>query len=99
MYTRRQRRNAAIVCVLFAAITFFTFFLIVREADHDCRGKDCPVCLCMCQAERTLKQLGDGAVSGVQAYSVSVQAVFLILFVSSVFISASPVSRKVRLNN
>ncbi|MCR5332257.1 MAG: hypothetical protein K6E62_13900 [Lachnospiraceae bacterium] len=80
-------------------IVLFSSLFIAAEADHDCVGDDCPICVCIQQCENTLHGICDGTV----ALSSVVFSFIFILFVVAIpvaaVISNSPVSRKVRLNN
>lgn len=60
MYTRKQKMAAWIACAAFVLITLCSLLFIVKEADHDCTGKDCPVCAQISEAEHILKKLGSG---------------------------------------
>ena len=60
MYTKKQKICAALMCTVFVMVTLFSTLFIVKEAGHDCAGKDCTVCECIRQAEQTLEQLGNG---------------------------------------
>lgn len=99
MYTKKQRTHAFMICVVFLIVTLFSILFIVKEADHDCKGEDCPVCACIHQAEQTLKQLGTGIAptTGIQPAVIP-----FILTLISVFLfvpCTSLISQKVRLNN
>lgn len=60
---RRRRYMNVIICCMFIFVTFASLFYIIKEADHDCVGDDCPVCACIHQAEQTLKNVSAGVVS------------------------------------
>lgn len=99
MHTKKQKTLAFITCMAFIAVALFSMLFIVKEADHDCTGENCPVCACIHQAEQTLKQLGTGDTGRtliVPALSSVIVAFSLaVLFTPCV----SLISQKVRLNN
>ena len=96
----KMKRTAAgiIALMLLVVLLFFSFFIAV-EADHDCVGEGCPVCVCIQQCEETLHQIGGGI--AFQA-AVIVPAFFLFITILISFFGVAVntlVSRKIRLNN
>ena len=85
MYTRKQRMCAFLICTIFIMATLFSTLFIVREADHDCTGKECPVCACIHQAEQTLKQLVTGKtepaawIPALMPFALAIPCVFLFI--------------------
>lgn len=53
----------------FAAIIVLTLFLsaafLIKEADHNCTGADCPICEMMAQCSSNIRLLGTGVVTAV----------------------------------
>lgn len=99
MHTRKQKRLAFIICMAFIATAFFSVLFIVKEADHDCTGENCPVCACIHQAEQTLKQLGTGDTGSTFIIARS-SFVIAPLFLAVLLIPCvSLISQKVRLND
>lgn len=99
MHTRKRKTLAFIICMAFIATAFFSVLFIVKEADHDCTGENCPVCACIHQAEQTLKQLGTGDTGS--AFIIA-RSFFVItpLFLAVLLIPCvSLISQKVRLND
>ncbi|MBQ7433527.1 MAG: hypothetical protein IJV50_08760 [Lachnospiraceae bacterium] len=94
-----QRVTAGILCVLFLSVMTLSIFYIVREADHDCTGEDCPVCAMIQTAEQTLQFLGTGMVPVVW---LLVPVLFLFLkkrMEETGIVCRTLVQQKVRLNN
>lgn len=91
--------TAIIIGLMMLVLVLFSSFYIAAEADHDCCGEDCPICVCIHQCENILRGIGDGTV----VQSAAVAPVILILFAAAFVIAAvsrdTLVSRKVRLNN
>lgn len=56
-----RRMAAARLCALLIVLTLFlsTAFL-VKEADHECTGTDCPICSMMVQCSSNIHLLGAG---------------------------------------
>ncbi len=99
MYTKKHRTLALLACAAFLIVTLFSVLFIVKEADHDCIGEGCPICVCIRNAEHTLEQLGMGS-AGMAGWMPA--AALLILTVSCVLRAVpceTPISQKVRLNN
>ncbi len=98
--TAAARRIAAGVMglMMLAAVLFSSLYIAV-EADHDCTGEDCPVCACVRQCENTLRSAGEGfrACPAVLIPFLSVLSAAALSLAAASF--ATPVSRKVRLNN
>lgn len=94
-----RRRAAALLGVLMLAALLLSVLCMTAKADHVCTAEDCPICACIQQAERTLKQLGSGA--GQTSHGLPVQR----LLAAAVFCAlpllprSSLTSRKVKLNN
>ena len=79
MTGKKKKCIAAIICILFVFVTFASLFYIVKEADHECTGENCPICACVHQAHQTLKNLGTGTIiwSGTIFYNIYLHYVFL----------------------
>ncbi len=94
-----KRVAAGIMGLLMLFIMLFSSFYIAAEADHDCKGEDCPICACIWQCENALHQISTGITS------CAAVIIFFVILPVSIFLFAflfpqeTPVSRKVRLNN
>lgn len=99
MYTKKQKILTSVICAVFIVVTFFSIFFIVKEADHDCTGENCPICACIHQAEETLQQLGAGTV-GAEDFLPAIEMAALALACAFLFVPCtSLISQKVRLND
>lgn len=99
MHTKKQRILVFIICMAFITVALFSMLFIVKEADHDCTGENCPICACIHQAEQTLKQLGTGD-TGKALVVPALSSVIVTLFLVGLFTPCvSLISQKVRLNN
>lgn len=100
MYTKKQRSLALLICAAFLFVTFASLFYIVKEAHHDCVGKDCAICAAVAEAEDTLEALKNGACSVSAAFAA---AVFFLLFLAAgtacAAFCATPVAQRVRMND
>ncbi len=97
--SRIKSITAGVMGLLMLVIVLFSAFSIAAEADHECSGEDCPVCVCIHQCENALHRIGDGI-----TVRITVAApVILILLAAAFAITAvsrnTLISRKVRLNN
>ncbi len=96
-------RKSKIFAVVIAFFLLFSVILssafLAKEAGHNCSDKNCPICSCIAQCQRTLQEIGSGLV--LVAIQVSFVAAFLISrhFNFSHLSAKTPVSRKVRMNN
>lgn len=56
---QKIKRNTAraVLFAFLAAFTLFSLFFIIIEADHDCCGENCPVCLIIQFSQRNIQLL------------------------------------------
>ena len=54
----RKRIGALLLCIGLALILSVSTALIAHEADHDCTGEDCPICLIIAVSIRLLRTTG-----------------------------------------
>ena len=47
MDTGKKKSIAAVICIFLIFVTFASLFYVAREEDHNCTGKDCPICACV----------------------------------------------------
>ena len=86
-----RRVFVLVLAVLVLLAVLFPAFFIACEADHDCTGDCCGVCLSIRQCEALLLLC---------ALLLSVRSALLAAStIHAVFRQGTPVSRKVRLNN
>ena len=74
-------------------------FFVAREEDHNCTGKDCPICACVHQAKQVLRNLGTTPAVGFFVSLVIFIAETVILPGFWIILSISLVHQKVRLND
>jgi hypothetical protein len=87
------------MAVMILFVMMFSAIFIVFHTDHDCTGEDCPVCACLQQCENILHGAGDGSQFTASGIIPFVLITGFILVSSSIVISDTPVSAKVRMNN
>ena len=58
--TEHKRIAAGILGMLILLIMLFSSIYIASEVNHECRGEDCPICVCIQQCENTLHSIGNG---------------------------------------
>ncbi len=92
------RIAAGALGLLLLALLLFSSFYPAAEADHDCTGEDCAVCVCIRLCENALVRFGSGVLLLAAAAPV---LLFLAaaVHVSAVFPQETLISEKVRLNN
>ncbi len=92
-----RRIALKMTAILLVALTMFSAFFIILEADHDCSGEDCPVCAAIQLFGNILRYAGTkpDAITAVAALA------FAIIYLSAAGYTArvTPVSVKVRMNN
>ncbi len=91
--------TAVILSVLMLSVMMFSAFYVTAEANHDCCGEDCPICVHIEQCESMLRGAGEGT------FLLGL-AVFLAVLSSEVFAPTgsdsslfNPITSKVRMNN
>ena len=97
--TKAKRIAAGVMSLaLLLVIALSALFLIV-EADHDCAGEDCPICAVMQTCTNVLRRFGAAVITLLAAAASIILFLFAMVSGATVFAQASPVSRKIRLNN
>ncbi|NLT58885.1 MAG: hypothetical protein GXX99_07995 [Clostridiales bacterium] len=64
-----KRRCALLICGLFVLGLLLATTWIIRHADHDCVGHDCPVCALLHAVEKLLKPLSPAALGCACAFA------------------------------
>lgn len=59
----RPRKKTLILAFLCAAVLLLPLVAAFEEANHDCTGEDCPICLHICDFRNTLEHFGVGIIS------------------------------------
>ncbi len=96
---RFKRMPAIIMGILLSAIVLFSAFYIAAEAEHDCSGEDCPICVCIQQCERTLQQIAAGITELAATLIPAILLAITVPLTVWVSVQGTLVSRKVRLND
>lgn len=96
----RTRIAAFIIAFMMLACVLCSVFLTAAEAGHDCSGEDCPICSVLELCERTGKRMRECGVAFFAVISMLSMLAegFAGIREESVFMTQTPVSRKVRLN-
>lgn len=63
MDTGKKKSMAAVICIFLIFVTFASLFYVAREEDHNCTGKDCPICACVHQAKAGPSESGNNTCS------------------------------------
>lgn len=56
-YRKEKKYGSGYMYFSYICNPCFSFF-VAREEDHNCTGKDCPICACVHQAKQVLRNLG-----------------------------------------
>ena len=99
MDTGKKKSMAAVICIFLIFVTLASLFYVAREEDHNCTGKDCPICACVHQAKQVLRNLRTTPAVGFFASPVIFIAETVILPGFWIILSISLVHQKVRLND
>ncbi len=94
-----RRTAAAVVCLTMIAVILFSAFCIAAEADHDCTGEDCQVCVILHQCENILRRAGEAAAVLSAAVLPVLFTILAVLCLAAAVLQETPVSQKVRMNN
>lgn len=99
-YEKRNKLRIAAILLILAVLFFvlFSVFFIVHEADHDCSGDDCPVCMLIQIYEDNIRQVGSGdaaSATGILVFLALTMPVFMAFSVRT----STLISNKIRLNN
>ena len=95
----KAKRVAIALSLLLVFVMLFSHLFVIAEADHDCSGEDCPVCLALAVIEEILKGLS--LLLLLVAFSAALTSLVTKLrhaFVPSILFS-TPVLLKVKLTN
>ena len=95
----KKRIAAGILGFLMLFAVLFSVFYVSLEADHECCGEDCQICVTIRQCEDILRQTGSGV-----TVRAAVALVFILLLIKSFSIASNVpvetlVTDKVRMNN
>ena len=94
-----KRIAAGFLGLLVLAAVLFSAFYIAVEADHDCAGEDCPVCLCIRFCADTLNLFRQKAITVARILLPALCFSAAAAVFSALMTEESPVKGKVRLNN
>ena len=98
MRQRTRRFLAAVGVALLLGFQVFSTVYIAHEADHDCGGEDCPVCVQLQQCVANFQLTGSGLEADTATVSLPICAVDRIIPVDVVQPCRSLVSQKVQFN-
>ena len=94
-----KKATSIILILIMSAVVILSIFCIAFEYGHDCEHDECPICCLVAQCEQTLHQLSSAIVSSI-THGLALLIVLVIASnFSSIVISNTLVSSKVRLNN
>lgn len=94
-----RKRFAGIMGILMLFFILFSSVYMIAEADHECTGDHCPVCVCIEQCENMLYQIGTGVITVIEVIIPVLYTAFYAVLISHVFTGETLISEKVRMNN
>ena len=99
MDTGKKKSMAAVICIFLIFVTFASLFYVAREENHNCTGKDCPICACIRQAKQIVKNVGTAVNDSVTAGLIFVQRSRILETGCLCVLCITLVSQKVRLDS
>ncbi len=99
MQNKRKHHLALLICLYFILVSLFSLAYITVEADHDCTGEHCPVCVYIHTAEQTLRQLGQGITVTIIMMPDFVVVLAMLIPMLPILLCATLVSQRIRMNN
>lgn len=99
LFAQKHRLLAAALALAVVVIMLFSVLFVAAEAEHECAGEDCAICLQLAVCENALKLSVFTAV--LAALAVTVPGVLSLLFVHTpgMVSAVTPVSLKVKLSD
>ena len=97
--TKSKRITAWIALVAVVFVMLFSVIYILKHADHECTGAECPVCAVMDQCSNNIKNIGIIVAVVVAAFFLCLSIQKCVQFVFAVCPDYSLISQKVRMNN
>lgn len=93
------KKIAAFLAAAAAGVLVLSVAYVVREANHDCIGDDCPVCICIEQCLNNLRTLGTGVEVQAETFIVEKFSAPPILLYVCLIVPVTLINCKVRLDN
>lgn len=97
--SKASRIIAGMIAVLMILGVLFFSFYISSELEHNCTGGDCPICASIQQCENVLHKIGGGIALAVSIILPVLLICVLIYISGNDLLQATPVSRKIRMND
>ena len=95
---RTRRFLAAVGVALLLGFQAFSAIYITHEADHDCNGDDCPICVQLQQCVANFQLTGSGLEADAASVSLPVFAADRIIPVDVALPNRSLVAQKIQFN-
>ena len=94
----RRAIASAVICVLIFVLASSSF-IVVNEADHECTGDGCPVCVLIQQCENTIKVFGTAVLAVFVSIFLNAALTLLTSETADCIVRHTPVSLKTRINS
>lgn len=96
----RKRGYALLFCIGFALVLLVSSAFLIREADHDCCGEDCPVCEMIAMTSALMRSFClIAAALLLRSVTAAVRSAFHAPETGYGHSAGTPVSRKIRMND
>ena len=94
-FTLKIRIIAASVLIVLLAVMLFSACFVAIEADHDCQGEGCSVCLQMEQCEALLRVMSDTLIPVISKLLLFMSPLLLLISgIKKAYLSSTPIERK-----
>lgn len=93
------KKIAILLAATAASVLILSVAYIAAEANHDCAGDDCPVCVCIEQCLNNLRTLGTASEAQAESFIVEKFPAPPIFAYACPSVTITLTNRKVRLDN
>lgn len=94
-----HKKNTVLLTLLLLISVLFSLYYIAMEADHDCAGEDCPICIFLALCEENIRTIKTGILL-IAACIFTFHGLTALIPVRKTDIPLrTPVSLKVQMNN
>lgn len=97
--SKKKRIVTMLIAFLFVIATVFSTTFLIKEANHKCNHTDCQICQTMQLCIKNLTDLGSKSDDNVGVTVLFYFALFIIPFVTYIFLKESLIDLKTKLSN
>lgn len=99
IFNKVGRKIALGLTVITASLIVLSVAYTVKEASHDCAGKDCPICVCIEQCLNNFRMLGTGTEVQAEIFVVEKFFELAILLYICLMVPFTLTAQKIRLDD